>query len=61
MKLKEWRTMRGMTQDEAAMFLGTTTLSYGRWERGEVIPNKKHREFISKATDGNVSIKDIVE
>ena len=36
--LLSWRKRLGVTQSQAALMLGVTALTYGRWERGECLP-----------------------
>jgi transcriptional regulator with XRE-family HTH domain len=48
MTLKELRLLSGLTQEEVARQVGVSSLTYRRWEYGDVIPNAKH---ITKLAD----------
>jgi len=38
-RLREWRTYRGYSQERLAHEAGVTLRSYQRWEHGQVRPN----------------------
>lgn len=48
-RLKLLRTLKGLSQDEAAKLIGTVYRNYQRWEYGEVIPTTSSRKKIAKA------------
>jgi len=56
-RIKLLRTMKGLSQADAAKLINTVYRNYQRWEYGEVIPTAPSRERIAKAL--GVGIGDI--
>lgn len=50
-KIKYYRQLRNMTQQELAHSLGTDPRNIGRWENGENVPNVNDAIRISEILD----------
>lgn len=56
--LKQWRQLKGYTQEEMAKKLDVSTVSLSKWENGQVSPRMK---YIQKMADiFGVDVTDII-
>ncbi len=51
--LTDLRTKRHFSRSQLAELIGVTTLTLGRWERGEAVPRKYHRDKLCEALECN--------
>lgn len=47
-RLRDLRRSRNWSQEDAAHAMGTTTSTWGRWERGQVQPYERHWQRIAE-------------
>jgi transcriptional regulator with XRE-family HTH domain len=60
MTLLEWRRRMKLTQETVALSLGVEQSLLSRWERGLVAPTIRHAQRIISATQGKVTLADLV-
>lgn len=59
--LKEWRKVRGLTQEQLAERLGTSRSNYGRIEKREVPYNQDILEAAAEALGGGLTAADLLD
>lgn len=47
-RIRELRKARGLSQDDLAKLLGTTTVTFSRWERGVMHPRIRYQKGLAK-------------
>ena len=53
--LKKYRILKNLTQEDVAGYLGITSQSVSKWERGETVPNTETLKLLSKEFDVSIS------
>ena len=53
--IHEWRTRRGLSQDELAEKIFVTRQAVSRWENGETVPNVDTLKLLSKFFDVSIN------
>lgn len=61
MNIREWRESRGLTQENAAKLCDVPWRSWWRWENGRVQPSLEAADKIIKASEGAVTLSDMVK
>ncbi len=59
--LTKYRRENGLTLEDIAMRLGVTKGVVSRWESKKVLPRRNSLSMIERATDGTVSVSDMVK
>lgn len=57
-RLRSLRKRLGVTQAQLAAELLTTTVTIGRWENGQGVPDTAKRRRLQELADGTRTIKD---
>lgn len=53
--LKKYRILKNLTQEDVAGYLGITSQSVSKWERGETVPNTETLKLLSKEFDVSIN------
>lgn len=53
--LKKYRILKNLTQEGVAGYLGITSQSVSKWERGETVPNTETLKLLSKEFDVSIN------
>jgi transcriptional regulator with XRE-family HTH domain len=60
MTLLEWRRKQKLSQESVALSIGVDQSLLSKWERGLITPTLHHAQSIISATQGKVTLADLV-